>query len=70
MTSHPGGTGGTLASTETMYVREYERGRVVRNVPIHGREVTDLLASLIGQDSDDRKRGGKVCFSGLFYCCC
>lgn len=46
-----------VASTETMYIREYDRGRITRNVPLVGKEVIDMLASLIGQNSDQKGRG-------------
>ena len=45
---------------ETMYVREYERGRVVRNTPIQRPEVIGMLSSLIGETQAVAKRS-KVC---------
>ena len=45
---------------ETMYVREYERGRVVRNTPIQRPEIIAMLSSLIGETQAVAKRS-KVC---------
>ena len=58
ITSHVDHT--ASASTDTMHVREYDRGRLIRNSAIQGKEVIDMLASLIGQNVDTRSRG-KVC---------
>lgn len=41
---------------EAMYVREYDRGRVVRNTPIQRQEVLAMLASLIGENQAISKR--------------
>lgn len=41
---------------ESMYVREYDRGRVVRNTPIQRQEVLAMLTSLIGENQAISKR--------------
>jgi hypothetical protein len=41
---------------ESMYVREYDRGRMVRNTPIQRPEVILMLASLIGENQAIGKR--------------
>eukprot|EP00892_Ulva_mutabilis_P006728 jgi/Ulvmu1/4427/UM002_0152.1 len=41
---------------EAMYVREYDRGRVVRNTPIQRHEVLVMLTSLIGENQAISKR--------------
>lgn len=41
---------------EAMYVREYDRGRVVRNTPIQRQEVLAMLTSLIGENQAISKR--------------
>jgi hypothetical protein len=51
-----GQNSGEKLHAETMYVREYERGRVVRNTPIQRPEVIAMLSSLVGETQATTKR--------------
>lgn len=53
--------------SEAMYVREYDRGRVVRNTPIQRHEVLAMLTSLIGENQAISKR--KVLHLSIFLLC-